>query len=91
MDLGEEDLTVGATTVLSRPMVKTVKKRRAASRDGWIVTTVAMDPEMHRQLSMAALKERAALTELVREAVAQWLQAHGRLSERAGCDPESAS
>jgi len=50
-----------------------VKKRRAESREGWIVTTVALEPEMHRRLSFAAIEERAALTELVREAVGMWL------------------
>jgi hypothetical protein len=55
-----------------------LKKRRAESRDGWIVTTVALEPEMHRRLSLAAVEERAALTELVRDAVGAWLAARSR-------------
>ena len=49
------------------------KKRRAESREGWIVTTVAFDPQLHRRLSFAAIEERAALTAVVREAVTEWL------------------
>jgi len=54
------------------------RKRRAESRAGWIITTVAFDPELHRRLSFAAIEDRAALTELVREAVGAWLDRRER-------------
>jgi hypothetical protein len=38
-----------------------------------VVTTVAFDQELHRRLAHAALDEGAALTELVRQAVVQFL------------------
>jgi len=48
-------------------------RRRALTRDGMRVTTIALPSKLHRQLGQAALDENAALTELVREAVEQWL------------------
>jgi predicted transcriptional regulator len=55
-----------------------MKKRRAQNRKGMVVTTVALDQELHRRLAIAALDERAAITELVREAIRQWLDRRGR-------------
>ena len=48
-------------------------KKRAESRKGMVVTTVAFDPELHRRLAIAAVEDNAALTELVRVAVRAWL------------------
>jgi len=59
-------------------------KRRAESRDGMIVTTVALEPEEHRRLSIAAIEENAANAELIRLALREYLdrrqlrQAKGR-------------
>ena len=50
-------------------------KKRASTRSGMVVTTVALDEALHRRLALAALDERAALTELVRQAVTEWLDA----------------
>ena len=52
------------------PMVK----RRAPSREGFIVTTVALPQELHKRLLLAALDENAAATELIREAVTDYLK-----------------
>jgi len=38
-----------------------------------IVTTIALPSEVHRRLALAALHDRAALTELVRQAIVEWL------------------
>lgn len=48
-------------------------KRRAASREGMVVTNVALEKKLHRRLAIAALDEEAAITHLVREAVREWL------------------
>ena len=62
----------------------TMPKRRAESRDGMIVTTVALEPEEHRRLSIAAIEENAANAELIRLALREYLdrrqlrQAKGR-------------
>jgi predicted transcriptional regulator len=50
-----------------------MKRHRAESRKGMIVTTIALGPELHHRLAIAAVEENAAITELVREAVAEWL------------------
>jgi len=63
-------------TVVSMP------KRRAESREGMIVTTIALPPELHRKLAMAAIEERAASAELVRQAIKEWLDRR-RLGKRA--------
>jgi hypothetical protein len=38
-----------------------------------VVTTLALAPELHRRLAVAAVEDNAAINELVREAVRQWL------------------
>lgn len=38
-----------------------------------VVTTVALDRELHRRLAIAAVEDNAAITELVREAIRKWL------------------
>ncbi len=49
-------------------------KRRAASRADMVMTTVAFPRDLYRRLAMAALDENAAIAELVREAVLEWLR-----------------
>ena len=56
----------------------TKSRRRAESREGMVVTTVAFDEALHQRLAIAAVEERAALTELVREAVREWLERRER-------------
>ncbi len=50
-----------------------MKKRRAKSREGMIVTTMALERELHTRLAIAAVQENAAITELARQAVKEWL------------------
>ena len=38
-----------------------------------IITTVALDREAHRKLAILAIEDHTVLTELVRQAVAEWL------------------
>jgi hypothetical protein len=49
-----------------------------------IVTTVALTVEMHRQLLKAAVDVNAAATEVVRQALAEWLARHARRSRGRG-------
>jgi len=55
-----------------------VAKKRAKSRQGMVVTTVALDPTLHRKLAIAAIEENAAITELVRQAVQEFLERRER-------------
>jgi hypothetical protein len=38
-----------------------------------VVTTVALDRETHRRLTLAALDAHAAVNECMREAIGEWL------------------
>jgi hypothetical protein len=38
-----------------------------------IVTTVALPPELHKRLAVAAIEDNAASAELIREALEEWL------------------
>jgi hypothetical protein len=49
-------------------------KRRAESREGMVVTTVALPPDVHRRLAIAAIEDGAASAELIREAIVEWLE-----------------
>lgn len=51
-------------------------KRRAASREGMVITTVALPPELHRRLAITALDENAAIAEIIREAIKRYVDAH---------------
>jgi len=57
-------------------------KERAKSRAGMVVTTVALEPELHKRLAIAAIEENAAQTELVRRAVREWLGQRDRRQKR---------
>jgi metal-responsive CopG/Arc/MetJ family transcriptional regulator len=59
-------------------IVLTMAKRRAESREGMVVTTVALPPELHRRLAVAALEEGAASAELIRDAIREWLDRRKR-------------
>jgi hypothetical protein len=56
----------------------TMAKKRAESREGMIVTTVALPPDLHRRLAMAALEDNAASAELIRQAIEEWLSRRKR-------------
>ena len=51
-----------------------MKKRRAESREGMVTFTVALAPELHLKLAIAAVEDRAAIVVIVREAVTDWLE-----------------
>jgi hypothetical protein len=43
-----------------------------------IVTTLALPPELHKRLAVAALEEGAASAELIRDAIREWLDRRKR-------------
>ncbi len=43
-----------------------------------VITTIALEPALHRELAIAALDHQMAITELVRHALREWLDRHGR-------------
>ena len=51
----------------------TVMKKRAQSREGMTVTTVAFESALYRRLHLAAFDDKTAINELVRQAVRDWL------------------
>jgi len=57
-------------------------KRRAAQREGMIVTTVALDPDMHRRAAIAALEDRATLAQFIRDALVEHLKRRERQRQR---------
>ncbi len=59
-------------------------KKRAESREGMVITTVALENDLHRKLAIAAIEESAAITEIVRQAVSEWLNRRERRRSRKG-------
>ena len=53
-------------------------KKRAETREGMMITSVALDEALHRRLAIAAVEDNAAITELVRQAIAEWLNKRDR-------------
>ncbi len=53
------------------------KRKQAESRQGMIVTTIALRVDVHRRLSIAAIEEHTVMTELVRQALDEWLARRG--------------
>lgn len=49
-------------------------KRRAASREGMVIMSVALPRDLHRELAIAALDEHAASNELIRLAIREFLK-----------------
>jgi hypothetical protein len=49
-----------------------------------VVTTIALDTELHRRLAVAALDDRAAMTVLIRQAVEEWLERRERKKKPRG-------
>jgi hypothetical protein len=58
------------------------KRNRAPSREGMRVTTVALSDAVHRKLVIAAIEEDTVMTELVRQAVNEWLERRGQKTRR---------
>jgi hypothetical protein len=59
-----------------------MRKRRAESREGMVITTVALPPDLHRRLAIAALEERAAIAELIRDSVTYYLAERDRMRRK---------
>lgn len=59
-------------------------KKRAETREGMVVTNVALPKELHRRLAIAAVEDEAAITELVRQAVTDWLDRRDKARSRKG-------
>jgi len=55
-------------------------KRKASSREGMVVTTVALPLDLHRRLAIVALDEHAAIAEIIREAILRYLDAQKKPS-----------
>ena len=49
------------------------RRMRAETREDMVVTTVALPASMHRRLVKAAERAKTVMTEVVRQAVADWL------------------
>jgi predicted transcriptional regulator len=43
-----------------------------------VVTSIALDEELHQRLAIAAVEDRAAITELARQAIREWLDRRER-------------
>jgi len=62
-------------------MTKSVpSSRRAKTRAGMIVRTIALEPELHRRLSIASLDRRITVNELLRRILRDWLAQERRKS-----------
>ena len=70
-------LTANAMSQYRHTMTRQ-KRKQAHSRQGMTVTTVALPDEMHRRLLIAAVETNTAATEIVRQALADWLSRHQR-------------
>jgi metal-responsive CopG/Arc/MetJ family transcriptional regulator len=57
-------------------------KKRAATREGMVVTTIALDKELHEALERVSFEDKVALTELVRQAVRAWLAGRRKVRKR---------
>ena len=60
------------------------RTQRAPSREEMVVTTVAIPESIHRQLLATAREERMVMTELVRQAVREWLVRRGYIKAPRG-------
>ena len=59
-----------------------MKRKKAPTREGMVITTVAMDRKLHRRLALAALEEDTARTEIMRQAITEWLDRYDKLRGR---------
>ena len=60
------------------------KRKQAESREGMTITTVALPVELHRRLLIAAVEVNAAATEIMRQALGEWLERHSRRKRKTG-------
>lgn len=59
------------------------QRKQASTREGMIVTTIALDKDVHRILAVAAAEGNTVMTEIVRQAIDEWLAKRGRSASRA--------
>ncbi len=52
-------------------------KKKAETREGYVVTTVALPPDLHREVAIAALEDNATINEVLRQAAREWLDRRG--------------
>lgn len=63
-------------------MQKPTKRIRAESTAGHVRTSASLPRELHRRLMLASVETRMVATEIVRRAVAEWLERHEKKSRR---------
>jgi hypothetical protein len=61
-----------------------MKRIRAKSREGMKVTTWAAPASLHRRLAVAAVEESTVMSEIVRQAVKEWLDRRNRKRRTKG-------
>lgn len=59
-------------------------KRRAEKREGMVVTTIALPQDLHKRLAIASIEEGAAMTELLRDVVREYLDKRERTRKKGG-------
>lgn len=57
-------------------------KRRAESREGMVTLTVALPPDLHRELAIRALDDRCSMNEIIRDALRERLRRKVRPQKR---------
>jgi len=57
-------------------------KRRAKSRKGMILRSIALDPAMRKQLTLAGLDTGLTVNELLRRIIREWLIRHRATKKR---------
>jgi len=57
--------------------VPTPKRRRLESREGAVITSLAIPRPLHQEARIASVRLNWTLAEIVREALEEWLERHG--------------
>lgn len=60
------------------------KRQRAESRENMIVSTMALPEALHTRLAIAGVEDRMAMAEIVRAAVAEWLDRRAKARRKRG-------
>jgi hypothetical protein len=61
-----------------------MSKRKAQSREDHVLTTVSLPRQLHRRLAFAAIEDGWAIAEIIRTAVADWLDRRERKAKGKG-------
>jgi hypothetical protein len=54
------------------------RRLRAPTSEGYIRTTAALPQALHRRLMLESVETGLVATEIIRRAVAEWLDRHGK-------------